>query len=138
MLLDLLALAFGLLGWDSGSQGNAWSHGLLMAGVWSALAGGASAWLLRDRQTGMVLALIVFSHWILDWISHPIPLETMSWSRWQWTYGAPLPPDLPLLLAGSPRVGLGLYNAISAGQATAIELAMLAAGAVLYRRGATK
>jgi hypothetical protein len=35
-------------------------------------------------------------------------------------------------LAGSPKVGLGLYNSISAVEATALELGMLVLGAAVY------
>ena len=44
----------------------------------------------------------------------------------------PLPPDLPLLFGNSPKVGLGLYNSISAVEATALECGMFILGAALY------
>jgi len=65
---------------------------------------------------------VIVSHWVLVFLSHPIPFPSFSWRSTQWTYGHPLPPDLPLLFAGWPKVGLGLYNRISAVQATALEL----------------
>ena len=41
-------------------------------------------------------------------------------------------PDLPLLLANSRRVGLGLYNSISAVAATELEIAMFVVGTAIY------
>ena len=46
--------------------------------------------------------------------------------------GHPLPPDLPLLFGGSPKVGLGLYNSISAIEATALEFGMFILGGAVY------
>jgi len=81
-----------------------------------------------------MIGLVVLSHWLLDLVSHPIPFSSFSWQRWQWSFGHPLPPDLPLLFAGSPKVGLGLYNMISAVEATALELGMLLLGFAVYMR----
>jgi hypothetical protein len=132
-LLDILAIALGLAGVErGGSDGNPWSHGLLMSIVWSILATILIAHMYRDRRAGVVVGLVVFSHWLLDFVSHPIPFSSFSWRSWQWDYGRPLPSDLPLLFGGSPRVGLGLYNSISAVQATALEFGMLILGAAIY------
>ena len=87
-----------------------WSHGLFMAAVW-AIAGSAVAFLLsRDRKTGIVIGLLVFSHWVLDFI---------SWSS-----------TLPLLFGGSPKVGLGLYDSIAVALIT--DLGLFAAGITIY------
>lgn len=60
-----------------------WSHGLFMAAVWS-LLGFALAFLLsRHLRTGLIIGALVFSHWVLDFISHPMGM------------GKKLPPDLP-------------------------------------------
>jgi len=40
--------------------------------------------------------------------------------------------DLPLLFGGSPKVGLGLYNSISAIEATALEFGMFILGGAVY------
>jgi len=128
--LDLLAIE--LAGIEGGAKGIPWSHGLFMSVVWSALAGLVGAGMFRDRRSGVVIGLLVFSHWVLDFISHPIPFASFSWRHWQWDYGHPLPPDLPLLFANSPKVGLGLYNHISAVEATLLEACMFAAGTAVY------
>jgi hypothetical protein len=117
--LDVIIGVFLLLG-VRGEPSMVWTHGLLVSVLWS-LAVFALAWLaFRDLQAGAVLGALVLSHWVLDFISHPMGM------------GRRLPPDLPLLFAGSPKVGLGLYNSVAAALIT--ELGLLAAGIVLYLR----
>jgi hypothetical protein len=133
MILDMLAIALTFVGIEGASgAGNPWSHGLFMAVIWSVAAALLAARLYRDYRAGMVVGLLVLSHWVLDLVSHPIPFPSFSWRTWQWSYGSPLPPDLPLLFNGSPRVGLGLYNSISAIEATALEVGMFLLGATVY------
>jgi hypothetical protein len=108
--IDTLAGVFAIAGIEtvdaSGNSSIPWSHGLFMAVVW-AILGAALAFLLsRDRRVSAVIGLVVFSHWVLDFISHPMSL------------GGHLPPDLPLLFEGSPKVGLGLYNHCAAASPT--------------------
>ena len=67
-----------------------WSHGLFMSLVWSVAAAILGYLVFKDRHSGKVIGLVVFSHWILDLIVHP--------------------PDLPLFLEGSPMLGLGLWT----------------------------
>ena len=120
--IDFLCGVFLLTGIEGVDAGGAsyipWSHGLFMAGVWS-LLGFALAFLLsRDRRTGLIVGVLVFSHWILDFISHPMGM------------GQKLPPDLPLFFGGSPKVGLGLYNSLPAAVVT--EFGIFIAGIVVY------
>ena len=62
---------------------------------------------------GMILGLVVFSHWILDFIVHI--------------------PDLPLFLEGSPNLGLGLWGSGTGLIASIIlELALFAIGIAIY------
>jgi hypothetical protein len=131
MVLDVLAIAFVWVGIEGGETGNPWSHGLFMSAIWSVGAALLGARIRRNYRAGVIIGLLVLSHWVLDFVSHPIPFPSFSWRSWQWSYGHPLPPDLPLLFAGSPRVGLGLYNSISAAEATALELGMLVLGAAV-------
>jgi hypothetical protein len=109
----------GIEGIDAdGASSIPWSHGLFMAVVWS-IAGLALTYLLsRDWRTSIVIGLLVFSHWVLDFISHPMGM------------GRDLPPDIPLLFEGSPKVGLGLYNSVAAALIT--DLGMFAGGIVVY------
>jgi hypothetical protein len=131
-ILDVLAIAFGYVGFEGGQVGNPWSHGLFISVVWSVAFGLLATHIYRDRRAGVVIGLLVFSHWVLDFVSHPIPFSSFSWRSWQWSYGHPLPSDLPLLFSNSPRVGLGLYNSISAVEATVLEFGMFVVGAAVY------
>lgn len=133
VFLDVLAVALAYRGIEgSASQGAPWSHGLFMSAVWSCLAALLALRVYRSVRAGIAVGLMVFSHWILDLISHPIPFNTFSWRSWTWTYGHPLRSDLPLLFSNSPRVGFGLYNSMSAVQATLLEVGMFVLGALVY------
>ncbi len=87
-----------------------YSHSLLMAVVWSVLFGGVYYLFGKNRQGAWLLAGLVFSHWILDLITHR--------------------PDLPLSPFSETKVGLGLWNypAIE----ILLELALFGLGAYLY------
>lgn len=67
----------------------------------------------RNRRTSIIIGLVVFSHWVLDFIVHP--------------------QELPLLFGGSPMVGLGLWifqpGLVISG---ILEVALLAGGIVIY------
>jgi hypothetical protein len=90
-----------------------WSHGLFMCLVWSLLAAALAFLFYRDRRTAGVLGLLVFSHWVLDFIVHV--------------------PDLPLLFEGSPLLGLGLWGSgpglIISG---ILEILLFIAGIAIY------
>jgi hypothetical protein len=122
MAIDTLCGLFVLVGIEWTDAGGAsyipWSHGLFMAVVWSAAGFALSFLLSRDRRTALVIGLLVYSHWLLDFISHPMGM------------GKVLPRDLPLLFGGSPKVGLGLYNSLPAALLT--DLGMLAGAFALY------
>lgn len=92
-----------------------WSHSLLMDCIWGALIGLLYAGATRDRRGALVVALLVPSHWLLDWVVHI--------------------PDLPLTPTGSAREGLGLWRSPVA--TIIVESAMLVVGVVLYARTTT-
>lgn len=71
-----------------------YSHSLLATAVWAGLFGGAYLALRRDRNAALILAALVFSHWLLDAASHR--------------------PDMPLVPGGGTLVGLGLWNSVPA------------------------
>lgn len=77
---------------------NPWSHGLLMAVIWSLSAGFLAYLISKNRRTSLIVGGLVFSHWVIDFISHPMR--------------AAFPGDtgLSLLFDGSPTVGLGLWS----------------------------
>jgi membrane-bound metal-dependent hydrolase YbcI (DUF457 family) len=89
-----------------------WSHSLLMTLVWSAAFALAYFAVSRDRVGAVWLAIVVASHWVLDFVSHV--------------------PDMPLYPGGSVKLGLGLWRSIPA--TFAVEGAMFAAGIALYLR----
>lgn len=92
-----------------------WSHGLLMALIWSLLFGVITYLLLKDRRAGIVLGVVVLSHWMLDFLVHT--------------------PDLPLLFASSPKVGLGLWGSGPGLLVSLVlELILLGGGAWIYLR----
>ncbi len=121
-ITDILCGIFKLLGIEKSSSvftypSIPWSHGLLMSIIWSLLALVAGLLIYRDKCSGVVIGLLVFGHWILDFISHPMGVGNHT-------------PDLPLLFEGSPRVGLGLYNTLPG--MIISELGLLALGILIY------
>jgi membrane-bound metal-dependent hydrolase YbcI (DUF457 family) len=93
---------------------NPWSHGLFMSVVWSLLAGGIAYLFYRDKRTAGLIGLVVFSHWLLDFLMHS---------------------NLPLFFGNSPLLGLGLENS---GPGfifiTILDLVLLGSGVVVYWR----
>lgn len=88
-----------------------YSHSLLMLAIWGVLFGIISKQLIPHRAVFPVVAGLVVSHWVLDWVTHR--------------------PDMPLFLSG-PYLGLGLWNSIPA--TLVVELLMFAAGVSIYAR----
>jgi len=76
--------------------------GLLFAVVYRAIANG-------DGRTTFVIAALVVSHWVLDWITHR--------------------PDMPIY-PGGPKTGLGLWNSVPA--TLVVELAIFTVGVAIY------
>jgi hypothetical protein len=121
-LADLLWPVFLLLGWERAHVVpgpnpflTLWldsipiSHSLVTLIGWGALFGFASRMLTGDGRGGVAIALLVVSHWVLDWVTHR--------------------PDMPLY-PGGRGWGLGLWNSVSGTVVT--ESVMFAAGLWLY------
>ena len=89
-----------------------WSHSLAMAVVWSLLFAGGHYLFRRDRTTAKMLGLVVFSHWVLDWVTHRPDLQ--------------LVPGLPF------RTGLSLWSSVPA--TVAVEVALFLTAALWYER----
>lgn len=110
---------FGIESMADGATTNPWSHGLFMSLVWSALVGLIVFWVGRkNRRAGWIAAALVFSHWVIDFISHPM------------RFAFPNDTGLSILFDGSPTIGLGLWSTelgMNIG-----EYGVLAAGAVFY------
>jgi hypothetical protein len=88
-----------------------WSHSLLLLVVWGAGFGGAYRGIFGGRRTFLVLAALVVSHWVLDWVTHAA--------------------DMPLY-PGGPKLGLGLWNSV--GGTIFVETLLYAAGLWVYAR----
>ena len=102
------------------------THSLAASLVWSAAAMGIAAIAGADLRTILVLGLAVFSHWILDFITHPMGAVIGKKPR------KPAPPDLPLSFSAvSPKVGLGLYNH-SFALSVVFDIGLTVAGVAAY------
>jgi hypothetical protein len=90
-----------------------YSHSLLALCVWGVAFGAIYAAFRRVRVSAfMTIALLVVSHWLLDYVTHR--------------------PDMPITIGGADRVGLGLWNSIPG--TLVVELGMFAIGVGLYLR----
>jgi hypothetical protein len=93
-----------------------YSHGLLNSLLWASLTAGlaGAGWLLlgRGSAAAWIAGAAVFSHFLCDAVEHVR--------------------GLPLLGEDLPHVGLGLWRAMP--WALALEVLLLAAGAVLFLR----
>ena len=88
-----------------------YSHSLLFLVLWGVLLGFLCRFLMGGRAVFGVIAALVVSHWILDFVTHR--------------------PDMPLY-PGSAKLGLGLWNSIPA--TLVVELVMYGLGLWIYMR----
>ena len=132
LFLDLVLWLFVLLGWEAVSIPSNFtsshqaefvfpnSHGLLASGIWS-IAAGVAGFIGYQRlqkarlRAAALVAAAVFSHWLLDALVHA--------------------PEMPLVGAASPKVGLGLWQNIPV--ALFVEAAIVLVGLCLYIPGAS-
>lgn len=92
------------------------SHSLVMIVVWSAVVALTYKALRHAGATATrTVGLLVFSHFVLDLITHR--------------------PDLPLMIGGTMKVGLGLWN--SPAWTVTVEVLLFAAGVWLYLQATT-
>lgn len=120
--LDLVYFVFLGVGLESIDY-SPWSHSLLMAACWSVLAVLITLLISRKLKNAAVIGLLVFSHWLLDFI---------VWN------------DMLVTFDKGLRTGLGLYNAVGFSKtnmfavnsamfiSSVIELGMLAVGVTMY------
>ena len=89
------------------------THGLLASLLWAVAAFAVFRWVVVKKQSvAVVVALAVFSHWLLD-----LPVHT---------------PDLPLWSDASPKLGFGLWN--NAVATYLLEAALLLLALWMYLR----
>ena len=87
-----------------------YSHSLVMLIVWAMVFASLYFAVRRGRAGAITVGVLVFSHYVLDVITHR--------------------PDMPITIDGSTRLGLGLWNYPATTLAT--ESAMFIIGATLY------
>jgi hypothetical protein len=122
---DILFPILVLLGWESAgfvSGTNPFlalkldrypiSHGLLALIAWGVVVALLYQWRRDYARGAVVVALLVVSHWVLDFITHR--------------------PDMPLYPGGAARVGLGLWS--STAGTIVVEGLLFVAGVWLYAR----
>lgn len=97
MLLDIIWGLFLFLGIEPIT----WSHSFLMAVTWSFIAAILTGVITKKSHTSMIIGVLVFSHWVVDFITHPM--------------GFIFPNDtgIPIFFKGSSLVGLGMYNTLA-------------------------
>ena len=91
------------------------THSLVGAILWSCVLGSAYFFLRKEKRTAALIGLVVFSHWILDLVTHR--------------------PDLSLGFGGSTFFGLGLWNSLIG--TIIVEVGIFAGGVFLYARTTT-
>jgi len=93
-----------------------YTHSLLGSALWALAAYAVFRWVVVKKHTvALVIALAVFSHWLLDFVSHT--------------------PDLPLWSDSSMKLGLGLWN--NAIATYLVEAALLLGALWLYLKSTT-
>jgi membrane-bound metal-dependent hydrolase YbcI (DUF457 family) len=117
-VLDILWFGFNALGMEPLSKPPVWDHSLLMGMVWSVLFGVIAARTGRNARAGVVFGLMVFSHWVVDFITHPM------------TALSPTDRGLPLWFGNSPLIGLGLYSTMAGVWVT--EIGSVIVGLAIY------
>jgi len=88
------------------------SHSLATSLLWSLIVSGAYLWWRRDQRGATIVGVVVFSHWVLDLVSHR--------------------PELPLAPGVCAYLGLGLWNSIP--MTFAVEGALWVGGLAIYMR----
>lgn len=91
------------------------SHSLVGALLWSILFGGIYFAFRRSVRAAVVVGIAVFSHWVLDFITHRA--------------------DMPLSYGETTYVGLGLWNSLPA--TLVVEVGIFIVGIIVYLRTTT-
>lgn len=87
-----------------------YSHSLAMALFWSVLLGGVFFAFKKNAKASLIIGAGVFSHWVLDFVTHR--------------------PDLPLYPGSDVMLGLGLWDSVPA--TVAVEGLLFAGAVYLY------
>lgn len=96
-----------------------WTHGLMMDLIWALVAGIITFLITHKKKTAILIAILVFSHWVLDFIGWPL-LAVM--------------PDIntgvPILFDMNLTAGLGLYKTLAG--ALIFEIGVFSMGIIIY------
>ena len=92
-----------------------YSHSLLFSLIWSVALGAAVRLAGRRTSESIVTGGLVFSHWLLDMLTHR--------------------PDLPLAPGSAMMFGMGLWNSVL--WTSVVEWLLFAGGIYIYARGTT-
>ncbi|MEO8183614.1 MAG: hypothetical protein ABI895_32685 [Deltaproteobacteria bacterium] len=87
-----------------------YSHSLLMACVWAIVFGAVIGHPFKSVKVALVGGALVFSHWLLDFVTHR--------------------PDMPLYPGSGTFVGMGLWSSLAG--TLLVELGLFAGGVALY------
>jgi hypothetical protein len=90
-----------------------WSHSLLMVVVWGSALATLALWRGLPRPAAGLLLPLAASHWLLDFVTHR--------------------PDMPLVPAGGPLLGLELWRSLPL--TLAVEGTLFAASVALFAYG---
>jgi hypothetical protein len=92
-----------------------WSHSMLMAITWGVLFATVYLLMTKNKRSALLVGILVFSHWALDWVTHTSDLQITPFTE--------------------TRVGLGLWN--FKWPEIILEVAIFIIGAVVYLRQTT-
>ncbi len=102
-MIDLIFILFLILGIErtpdhKDGKLSAYSHGLLMATIWTILSS-TVVWLIsKDGNLSLIFGGMMFSHWILDYIASPM------------IYTFPNDTGVPIFFQNSKKIGLGMWK----------------------------
>ena len=130
MVIDIVAI-FTSLTWMS--------HGLFMSIIWTLASMVVAALITRYhnsrnsedknklydiKQVTLLIGLLVFSHWVLDFIGWPMTIIKPNWT------------GVPIFFSDTPNIGLGVYNTWLG--ALSMEIGFFVIGLVLYMKARKK
>jgi hypothetical protein len=118
MVPDIVSLIF-LIPFLPAINYTPWSHGLIMDIIWALVAGLITFLISHDRKISLLITLLAFSHWVLDFIGWPMLALGSSFNT-----------GVPLLFDMSYTAGLGLYRTLAG--ALIFDIGVFMIGLVIY------
>jgi len=115
MFLDIIAMilyGFNDLIW--------FSHGLIMAVIWTIIAVVIIGIISHNLHTSLFIGLLVFSHWVLDFIGWPMTFGGLN----------PAATGVPISFDMTQTIGLGVYSTLIG--ALTMDLGVFIIGLIIY------